>query len=311
MLATHQHQNAEASQQALELIALQSGNPVLQHKIEETRAEQRREMAETLRAMSDDMIMDLPFVPAGASPSQARALLEKHMDSLVDTLKDSYTKGRVTGYEEMWYERTKVFLPPSASRPSHDGFNDAWEQIKRPQSIKKSTFRKASCRRPLRKQRHDDYTVLGRCSYRGGVGSQYNSFRRFTALLPCEHSNNQSVSQDPIYSDEDHYPGGDGYPDLKYDAFEAVSFMADFNNRHDPDALEKPSIGMDTLTYEVAGTFFEGVAHAIQGLRGRITVELVCGGLSEELAKMGLGGDVNRPPAFPRKYTRMWLSNVP
>lgn len=88
--------------------------------------------------------------------------------------------------------------------------------------------------------------------------------------------------------------------------------MADFNNRHDPVALKKPSIGMDTLTYEVAGTFFEGVAKAIGGLRGRITVELICGGLSEELAKMRLGGDVSdRPPEFPKKYTRMWLSNVP
>lgn len=88
--------------------------------------------------------------------------------------------------------------------------------------------------------------------------------------------------------------------------------MADFNNRHDPVALKKPSISMDTLTYEVAGAFFEGVSKAIGGLRGRITVELICGGLSEELAKMRLGGDVSdRPPEFPKKYTRMWLSNVP
>lgn len=148
MLASHQHQNAEASQQAMELVALQTGNQALQRKIEETKAEQRREMEESLRAMTDDMIMDFPFVPPGASPGQARALLEQNIDSLVDTLQESYTKGRITGYEEIWYERTKVFLPPWAFRPFHDGFVDAWEQIKNPPSIKKSTFRKVSCRPP-------------------------------------------------------------------------------------------------------------------------------------------------------------------
>lgn len=143
------------------------------------------------------------------------------------------------------------------------------------------------------------------------MGGQHYALRRFISPLSCEHPVNQFAPQDANHNNEDYHPGGDGYPDLKYDAFEAVSFMSDFNNRHDPDALEKPSIGIDTVTYEVASTFFEGVAHAIRGLRGRITVELVCGGLSEELAKMRLGGDINRPPAFPRKYTRMWLSNVP
>lgn len=148
MLASHQHQNAEASQQAMELIALQTGNQALQRKIEESKAEQRREMEESLRSMTDDMIMDFPFVPPGASPSQARALLEKNMDSLVDTLAESYTKGRITGYEEIWYERTKVFLPPWPFRPFHNGFVDGWEQIKHPPSIKKSTFREVSRRPP-------------------------------------------------------------------------------------------------------------------------------------------------------------------
>ncbi len=98
---------------------------------------------------------------------------------------------------------------------------------------------------------------------------------------------------------------------MKYDVFEATGFMADFNSRRDPRAMFKDSIGMETLSLDVAGAFFEEAANAIQGLRGSLTVELICGELSEELAKMRHGGDVNRPASFPKKYTRIWMSNVP
>lgn len=98
---------------------------------------------------------------------------------------------------------------------------------------------------------------------------------------------------------------------MKYDVFEATGFMADFNNRRDPRAVDRGDIGMETLSYDVAGAFFEETANAFQGLRGRLTVELICGDISEELARMRYEGDVNRPVSFPRKYTRVWLSNVP
>lgn len=98
---------------------------------------------------------------------------------------------------------------------------------------------------------------------------------------------------------------------MKYDVYEATGFMADFNTRRDPRAPGSGNIGMETLAYDVAGEFFEETANAIQGLRGCLTVELICGDISEELARMRYGGDVNRPASFPRRYTRIWLSNVP
>lgn len=69
--------------------------------------------------------------------------------------------------------------------------------------------------------------------------------------------------------------------------------------------------GRDALAWQTCNTFFQEVAAAMKTLGSRITIELICGGLSEELAKMRFKGDLTRPKEFPRKYTRMWLSNVP
>lgn len=68
---------------------------------------------------------------------------------------------------------------------------------------------------------------------------------------------------------------------------------------------------INALAWQTCATFFKEVADALLALRSHITLEIIVGGLSEELAKMRFGGDVTRPKEFPRKYTRMWLSNVP
>ena len=65
------------------------------------------------------------------------------------------------------------------------------------------------------------------------------------------------------------------------------------------------------LAWSTCNSFFEEVATALEALGSCITIEMVVGGLSEELAKMRYGGDLTRPKEYPRKYTRMWLSNVP
>ncbi|OJT04029.1 hypothetical protein TRAPUB_5265 [Trametes pubescens] len=65
----HQHQNAEALRTDMGLIGVQTGNAELQRKIEEASAKQRREMAESIRAMPEEMLMSFKFVPRGASLS--------------------------------------------------------------------------------------------------------------------------------------------------------------------------------------------------------------------------------------------------
>ncbi len=67
----------------------------------------------------------------------------------------------------------------------------------------------------------------------------------------------------------------------------------------------------DCPAFSILSMFFDGVVEAITNLKGHLTLELLQGDLNEELVKMQNGDDVTRPQSFPRKYTRIWLSNVP
>ncbi|CDO77443.1 hypothetical protein BN946_scf184857.g50 [Trametes cinnabarina] len=70
------------------------------------------------------------------------------------------------------------------------------------------------------------------------------------------------------------YPDRDGYSDLNLDMFDVVTHMIQFVRRNDPQTR-------DTMKTD------------------------------QKLVKMQCKADLARPKHFPRKYTRMWLSNVP
>ena len=93
------------------------------------------------------------------------------------------------------------------------------------------------------------------------------------------------------------------------DMFTAITQLREFSTRDGPKNAQKRSA--DTLAWDTCKVFFEDVAEALRTLESHITLEAICGGLSEELAKMRFKGDSVRPVNFPRQYTRMWLSNVP
>lgn len=130
-LSLHEHQKPEVGHGALERTALRTGNIELKRKLDETKAEERRELKASFRSMSDERIMALSFVPQGLSPRKARVFLEEHLEVIVDALQESFKKGRETGYEEQWYGRTKVLLPPKRFMACHDGFDAAWDELKR------------------------------------------------------------------------------------------------------------------------------------------------------------------------------------
>lgn len=67
----------------------------------------------------------------------------------------------------------------------------------------------------------------------------------------------------------------------------------------------------DAQLFFSGAAFLELFGKALRELSGHIKIELLAGGLIEELAKMRFKADVSRPAEFPRFYTRMWLSNVP
>ncbi len=95
------------------------------------------------------------------------------------------------------------------------------------------------------------------------------------------------------------------------DVLETAACIDLFNRRTGPNAHKQARYSIWILASEACGAFFEETAAALKALADRITLEVLCGGLSEELYKMHVKADTARPKEFPRKYTRMWLSNVP
>ena len=106
------------------------------------------------------------------------------------------------------------------------------------------------------------------------------------------------------------YSDADGYPGLQLNMFGTIDYFDQFNHRQGPRARDARS-DLDRMAWRACDAFFEEAAVALKALQSHVTFEFICGGLSEELAKMRFKGDSTRPKEFPRKYTRMWLSNVP
>lgn len=112
--------------------------------------------------------------------------------------------------------------------------------------------------------------------------------------------------QNARYNNRKYEPSGNGYRKMELGMFDNVDFMADFSRKG------KSSTGdPDILTWDVASTFFDQVADALRVLSGRVTIELISGGLSEVLARSTFGNNPGRPDVFPKTFMRMWHSNVP
>ncbi|KAI0357691.1 hypothetical protein OH77DRAFT_1435494 [Trametes cingulata] len=244
MLANHTHQNPDSPRQQRDVVLERTRNVHLQWLRDDSAAERRKDFKDQVKRMTDETLVQMPFVPSGSPPAQARAFLDKHMDVVLDVLEkwDNNCGRRIVGFEEQWYERTKVFLPPQELRSRHPGFEAAWKQVKsRSGNMDTSTLRKV-------------------------LDSIVSDWRANITL---------------------------------------------FNRQKGRGDRRGAKVDMNTLAWDIASTFFSEIADALQALRGRITVELICGDLTEELVKMRYQGHATRPSTFPRKYTRMWLSNVP
>ncbi|KAI0366582.1 hypothetical protein BV20DRAFT_971762 [Pilatotrama ljubarskyi] len=254
--------------------AMPGGNKDFQRTIKEREANNRAQIENVLRSLTDEQLAEWEAFPEGMPIKERRKFVKENMKTLVDQMYKAGKGGKVPLYEEAWYKGTKVFLPPKELLSRHPSFEVAWKQIRAKTGMAPAIYRKIVSH--IDKEWRPNITLFD---------------------LKCADPN--------VYSD------GDGYPDLRLDMFHTIAYMDQFNRRSGPNAQEHPRTNQDMLAAPTCGTFFEEVAAAIKGLGGRLTVELICGGLAEELGKMQYKADVTRPPSFPRKYTRMWLSNVP
>lgn len=138
--------------------------------------------------------------------------------------------------------------------------------------------------------------------------AEHHHLREYPLCLSRSLQSHSCSTQDPSHDDPHYFPNGDGYPDVSVDMFQIINQFHKFNIR---DQRKMAFLDDNQTAWDVCSEFFDNVAAALKTLENRVTLEFIYGGLSEELAKMRFKGDVARPKEFPRKYTRMWLSNVP
>ncbi|KAI0737520.1 hypothetical protein C8Q80DRAFT_1125297 [Daedaleopsis nitida] len=179
--------------------------------------------------------------------------------------------------ERIWYAQTKVFLPPEELRLRHPDFGTAWVEVQKAREMEVPDLSNVNVH--IESDWKPNITLI--------------------------HSNIK------------------GYPDLSEDLFEAINAFQKFNehiNTSTGDARtpqgrsvdrSKSSAGGEVLAWDVCNVFFEQTAAALKSLDGKITLEFLIDDICKQLAKMRCGDDSTRPMAFPRKFARIWLSNVP
>ncbi|KAJ7483585.1 hypothetical protein FB451DRAFT_1028935 [Mycena latifolia] len=106
-------------------------------------------------------------------------------------------------------------------------------------------------------------------------------------------------------------PNCKGYPDLPPDGMNLPRLFDAFNRRFGVDKGGELPPEPESPAYTHTMRFFQAVMDSLKALQGSVKLEIVCGGLMEELSKMRLGTDTNRPAKFPRTFTRAYLSNIP
>ncbi|TBU53623.1 hypothetical protein BD310DRAFT_887493 [Dichomitus squalens] len=279
MLAAHECLNPSEDPSMFDVSSIPGANPDFQKVINQNISAEREMFKQVLLNMPEEQLLKLPLpgAPEQGSLSAKRAFVREFADELADDFMKSFGGGRIPMYEESWYRIMKVFLPPPALCNRHPGFDESFSKDRKLEPIPPALERKI--------MKH----------------------------VEAEWKANISLF-DFNYAHPRYYPDGDGFPNLKLNVFEIVSAMDTFNRRNERESKKSVGVGKDgkkLLAWQVCDAFFGEAAAALKGLESCITLELICGGLSEELAKIHFKGDLTRPKDFPRKYTRMWLSNVP
>lgn len=99
------------------------------------------------------------------------------------------------------------------------------------------------------------------------------------------------------------------YLTMQLDVFAPVQLTAQFNAQHGLYQKDK-NIIQDSPTMAYMLTFLDGVVDAVKSLGNKLQCEFIAGEINQELSKVRLGTDT-RPKHFPKKWTRIWLSNIP
>lgn len=101
-----------------------------------------------------------------------------------------------------------------------------------------------------------------------------------------------------------------GYPREVVKPFSSINTYAKAVAEFGP--RRPPAYCKGSNAYDLTAQFFDLVVDSIGALEEGLTLEIMVGDLMAGTSKL-IAGDLSlsRPESFPKKYTRMWLSNVP
>ncbi|KAJ7041619.1 hypothetical protein C8F04DRAFT_994717 [Mycena alexandri] len=230
----------------------------------------------------------------GWGPAEARALgglddpgwsdktvmeeLKKRRAEIAERLLEEHLSGnerpRLNG-EAAWFKVTHALLPPK----------ELWERHPEIEHWNKNRKGKA-------------YADRLKSQLRATIE---NSWKPNMTLFDREYSELSNKS----------LPNCKGYPDVHSDGMSLPRLFDAFNRRFGIDKGGDLPLEPESPVYMHTTRFFQGVIDALTALDGSIKLEIILGGLMEELGKMNLGTGASRPAKFPRKFTRAYLSNIP
>ncbi|KAL6301519.1 hypothetical protein BKA93DRAFT_796987 [Sparassis latifolia] len=101
--------------------------------------------------------------------------------------------------------------------------------------------------------------------------------------------------------------------------FETPHFIEDFNVETGLKPRSSYGTNSDAPAFTAVADFFRATAEAVRGMKDRVVLEVLCGELSQEIAKMQLDNNASRPARFPKSrparfpklFTRAYVSNIP
>ncbi|KAJ7750682.1 hypothetical protein DFH07DRAFT_922529 [Mycena maculata] len=205
--------------------------------------------------------------------------LKSRRGKIVETLLEEHLSGnappRLSG-EAVWFQMTRGLVPPKELWPKHPEI-EHWNKNRN-----------------------------GLAPYPDWLKTQLkatieNSWKANMTLFDREYSELSNKS----------LPNCKGYPDLPPDGMNLPRLFDAFNRRFGIDTGGELRADPESPAYTHTMRFFQGVMNALKALEGSVKLEIICGGLMEELGKLRLGTDTTRPAKFPRTFTRAYLSNVP
>jgi hypothetical protein len=96
----------------------------------------------------------------------------------------------------------------------------------------------------------------------------------------------------------------DGYPVISGHPHDSLKSFHTFINRFSPAGTK-----VKRTMFPIIKAFFGLVREALKTLEGKLTIELVVEDLITGLPRVL--SNASRPSSHPKRFTRMWLSNVP